>query len=58
MRDNDYNVKNSYIFLCTGWFCSQSEALVHCHEMFKTYAISLVSNLQSLEWFAVLIRFN
>jgi hypothetical protein len=49
MLDNDYNFKNSYIFVYTGWFCSDSEASVHCHEMFKKYALSLVSNLQSLE---------
>jgi len=44
------------VYIC--WFCSDSEASVHCHEMCKTYAVGLVSNLQSLESLAVLIRFN
>ena len=58
MLDNDYIVKNSRLFLCSGWFYSHSEASVHCNEMFKPYALSLVSNLQSLEWLVVLIIFN
>jgi hypothetical protein len=58
MLDNDYNFKNPYSFVYTGWFCSDSEASVRCHEMLKIYALSFVKNLQSLEWLAVLIRFN
>ena len=36
MFDDDYNFKISYIFVHTGWFSSDSEASVYCHEMFKT----------------------